>query len=221
MSTSPISLKELERKAFRSAYQDGLLDIYWGGMIASFTVFADTLYGTDSLTSWQRLLIYLFGCGFSSLIFWVGKRFITLPRIGQVKFGPARKRRIRTLIIVLSVIVGIQVAFFAFQLALWQIPALRSWFGFLALPQDMGKLIVAVVGALFVGPSMTVMAYFIDFPRGYYIAAVTSLAVFCMIWFDNALFYLAAGLLIILPGIFLFIRFLLQHPLPPRELQNG
>ncbi len=221
MSTNSISLKELERKAYRSTYQDGLFDIYWGGTIASFTVFADSLYGADSLTSWQRLLIFLAGCGISNLIFWVGKRFITLPRIGQVKFGPARWRRIRTLIIVLSVIVGIQVAIFAFQVALWQIPALRSWFGFLALPQDMGKLIVAVVGALFVGPGLTVMAYFIDFPRGYYIAAVTSLAVFCLIWFENALFYIAAGLLIILPGIFLFIRFLLQHPLPPRELENG
>ncbi len=221
MTTTPISLKELERKAFRSTYQDGLLDIYMGGTIASFTVFADTLYGVDSLTSWQRVFIFLVGCVISNLIFWVGKKFITLPRIGQVKFGPARKRRIRTLIIVLSVVVGIQVAIFAFQLALWQIPALHSWFGFLALPQDMGKLVVAVVGALFVGPGFTVMAYFIDFPRGYYIAAVTSLAVFCMIWFENALFYLAAGLLIILPGIFLFIRFLLQHPLPPRELQNG
>src|SRR5512146_274287 len=115
MSTNMISLKELERKAFRSAYQDGLLDIYMGGTIASFTVFAETLQSTDGLTTWQRFLIFLVGCGISNLIFWVGKKFITLPRIGQVKFGPARKRRIRTLVIVLSVIVGIQVAIVAFQ----------------------------------------------------------------------------------------------------------
>ncbi len=221
MSTSTISLKELERKAFRSAYQDGLMDIYLGGTIASFTVFAETLQSTDGLTTWQRFLIFLAGCVISNLIFWVGKIFITVPRIGQVKFRPARQRRIRTLIIVLSVIVGVQVAIVAFQVALWQIPALRSWLGFPEIPQSMGTLIVAVVGALFVGPGMTVMAYFIDFPRGYYIAAVWSLGVFCLVWFDSALFYLAAGLLIILPGIFLFIRFVIQHPLPPRELLNG
>jgi len=84
MSTSPISLKELERKAFRSTYQDGLLDIYLGGTIASFTVFAGAMEPADQLTSWQRLLIFLAGCGISNLIFWVGKKFITLPRIGQV-----------------------------------------------------------------------------------------------------------------------------------------
>ena len=221
MSNSTISLKELERKAFRSTYQDGLLDIYMGGTIASFTVFAGALNDAGGLTSWQRLLIFLAGCGISNLIFWVGKRFITLPRIGQVKFGPARQRRKRTLITVLSVIVGLQVLIVAFTVALQQFPALRSWLGFLTVPQTMGTLIVSVVGALFVGPSMSLIAYFIDFPRGYYIAAVTSMAVFCLIWFDNALFQLAAGAMIILPGIFLFIRFLIQHPLPPREIQNG
>ncbi len=221
MSTNSISLKELERKAYRSTYQDGLFDIYWGGTIASFTVFADSLYGADSLTSWQRLLIFLAGCGISNLIFWVGKRFITLPRIGQVKFGPARRRRLRTLIIVLSVLVGIQVLIVAFTAGLLQFPALRSWFGFINIPQSMGTLIVSGLGALFVGPSLALIAYFIDFPRGYYIAAVMSTAVFCLIWFDNALLMLVAGALIILPGIFLFIRFLIQHPLPPPETQNG
>ena len=221
MSSTPISLKELERKAFRSTYQDGLLDIYLGGTIASFTVFAGALDTADSLSTWQRLLIFLAGCAISNLIFWVGKKFVTLPRIGQVKFGPARQRRKRTLIAVLSGIVGLQVAIVAFQVALLQIPALRSWLGIPEIPQSMGTLTVAVIGALFVGPSFALMAFFLDFPRGYYIAAVMSIAVFCLIWFDNSLFQLAAGSLIILPGIFLFIRFLIQHPLPPQELQNG
>ncbi len=221
MSTAPFSLKELERKAFRSVYQDGLLDIYWGGTIASFTVFAGALNTEDGLATWQRLLIFLAGIGISNLIYWAGKKFITSPRIGQVKFGPARQRRKRTLITALSIVVGLQLVIFAFTVALWQFPALRSWFGFLAIPQRMGTLIVALIGALFVGPGMTLMAYFIDFPRGYFIAAVTSIAVFCLIWFDNALTMLAAGVLIILTGLFFFMRFLIQHPRPPQELQNG
>ncbi len=219
--SAALDLKQIERKAFRSTYQDGLLDIYQGGTIASFTVFAGALNADDGLTTWQRLFIFLAAIGISNLIFWAGKRFITLPRIGQVKFGPARQRRKRTLVTALSIVVGLQLAFFAFTVALWQFPSLRAWFGFLAIPQRMGTLIVALIGALFVGPGMTLMAYFIDFPRGYYIAAVISIAVFCLIWFDNALMLLAAGALIILPGLFLFIRFLIQHPLPPRQLQNG
>jgi hypothetical protein len=220
MLTSTISLKELERKAFRSTYQDGLWDIYQGGIISSFTVFAGALDTNDHLTSWQRLGIFLVGIGISYLVFWAGKKYITLPRIGQVKFGPARQRRKRTLVAVMSGIVGLQVVIFAFTVALWQFPALRSWFGFLAIPQSMGTLIVAVVGALFVGPSLSLVAYFNDFQRGYYIAAVMSSAVFCLFWFESALLMLVAGMLVFLPGVFLFIRFLIQHPLHPQENQN-
>ena len=43
-------------------------------------------------------------------------------------------------------------------------------------------LTVAIIGSLFVGPSMILMAYFNDFPRGYYIAIITALAVFLIIW---------------------------------------
>jgi MFS family permease len=220
MSTNMISLKELERKAFRSTYQDGLWDIYQGGIISSFTVFAGALDTSDHLTSWQRMIIFLAGIGISYLIFWAGKKFITLPRIGQVKFGPARQRRKRTLFAVMSGIVGLQVVILAFTVALWQIPALRSWFGFLAMPQSMETLVVAVVGALFVGPSLALVAYFNDFTRGYYIAAVMSIAVFCLIWFESALLMLVAGALVILPGVFFFIRFLIQHPLHPQEMRN-
>jgi hypothetical protein len=219
--TTILNLKELERKAFRSTYQDGLWDIYQGGIILSFTAFAGGLDTPDSLSSWQRFLLFIGGVGLSYLIFWAGKRYITLPRIGQVKFGPLRQRRKRFLAVALGGIVAVQVAVVAFSVALWQTPALWASLGISSMPQTMETLIVAVIGALFVGPSLALVAYFNDFPRGYFLAAVMSVSVFCLVWFDHALFMLLGGLLIILPGIFLFLRFLLRHPLPPMETRNG
>lgn len=220
MSTNLISLKELERKAFRSTYQDGLWDIYQGGLISSFTIFAGALDSSPNLTSWQRMMIFLVGVGISYLIFWAGKRFITLPRIGQVKFGPVRLRRKRTLSMVMIGIVGLQVVILGFTLALWQFPAFGNWLGLASLTQNRETLIVAVVGALFVGPSLAILAYFNDFPRGYYTAMIMSIAVFSFIWFDCPLLILVAGVLVLLPGVFLFIRFLIQHPLHLQEVHD-
>ena len=76
-------------------------------------------------------------------------------------------------------------------------------------------LLVAAVGALFVGPSMMAIAYFIDFPRGYYIALVMSLGVFLMIWLDQPLIMIGAALLIFIPGLVTFVRFLQAYPLIP------
>jgi len=80
---------------------------------------------------------------------------------------------------------------------------------------------VAVIGALFVGPSLTLMAYFNDWSRGYYIAVLMSAAVFLLIWFDNYWLLMAAAVLIIIPGVVLFIRFLRKYPLPPAEVPHG
>ena len=52
------------------------------------------------------------------------------------------------------------------------------------------RMVVAVIGALFIGPSMVLIAYFNDFLRGYYIAFIMSLAVFSLIWFNQPVFHI-------------------------------
>ena len=77
-----------------------------------------------------------------------------------------------------------------------------------------------MIGALFVGPGICLMAYYGDFPRGYYNAFVFSLGVFAMIWFQRPIYMIAAGLLVIIPGVVLFIQFLRKYPLLPREVSH-
>ena len=213
-----LNLKEIERKAFRSVHQDGLWDIYIGGIVMSMTVFASPDDG-ENFTS-QRLVLYMLGMLVFGMIFWGGKKFLTVPRLGQVKFGAQRRQRSLTMAIILAGIVLLQVLFVTGTALMRSHPDWGRQLGLGLSDPDYGRLLVAAIGALFVGPSMLLIAFFTDFPRGYYIAFMLSLAVFALVWFGEAVYLIAASLLIIIPGVVLFVRFLRSHPLPPAEARH-
>jgi len=213
-----LDLKKLEQKAFRTTHQDGLLDIDIGGVVMSMSAMA---YSDDSEAfPLLRFGLLLAGLTLSTLIYQGGKKYLTAPRLGQVKFGPRRQRRSVTLALVLSGIVLLQVIILAGTIFLRANPQSAASLGFTFASRDLERLAVAIVGALFVGPSMTLIAYFSDFLRGYYIAFILSLAVFSLIWFSQPVYMTIAGLVIIVPGVILLVRFLRQHPLPPAEISH-
>jgi hypothetical protein len=80
--------------------------------------------------------------------------------------------------------------------------------------------VVAAIGSLMVGISMIVIAYFSDFPRGYYIAIMMALAVFLMVYLNQPVYPIIIGGLIILPGLVLFVRFLKTYPLQREGILN-
>ncbi len=214
MSTS-LNLKEIERKAFRSVHQDGLWDIYIGGIILSMALMLNPGEGDTFLSS--RLWLYIICMVVAGVIFMVGKKFVTTPRLGQVKFAPPRRRRLLIMAIVLGGIVAMHILLVAGSVLLWRHPEWAVKLGIAGLDEDMERLIVSVISGLMVGPSMVLIAYFNEFMRGYYIAFMLSLAAFSLVWFSEPLFLVMVGLLVTIPGVLLFIRFLRQHPLPPRE----
>jgi hypothetical protein len=118
---------------------------------------------------------------------------------------------------VLSVVVLIQVGFLVFQLVARANPELGAKLNSLLPDGNLMDMIVASVGALFVGPSMIVVAYFKDFPRGYYIAIMIALAVFLMIYLNQPIYAIIIGVLIALPGLVLFVQFLRKYPLHRQE----
>ncbi len=133
--------------------------------------------------------------------------------MGQVEFGARRKKRKFTLVIVLSVVVMIQIILVTFQLVAWSNPQVGARFRALIPDRNVMDLIVASIGALIVGPSMILVAYFRDFPRGYFIAIMIALAVFLMIYLNQPIYPIIIGSLIALPGLVIFIRFLKKYPL--------
>jgi hypothetical protein len=213
-----LDLKNIEKKAFRATHQDGLWDIYIGGVVMSMAVLAYSTAGEARPA--LRFGLYLAGLGVFYLIYWGGKKYLTTPRLGLVKFGPHRQKRKLIMASVLSGLVLLQALLLIGTILLWKNPDWATRMGFHTSNRDLERMVVAIVGALFVGPSMVLIAYFNDFLRGYYIAVIMSLAVFSLIWFGQPVYLIAAGLLIMLPGIVLFARFLRQHPLPPAEVRH-
>ncbi|NMB90284.1 MAG: hypothetical protein GYA17_18135 [Chloroflexi bacterium] len=212
--TTPLDLKQIERRAYRSVYQDGLSDVFYGLVTVSMAVF---LYRPPGGYRLSNLLLALGGYGLAYLLFWLGKKYITLPRMGQVKFGAARQKRRRTMTAVLGLVVFIQAIVVLFTALVWLLPDLGAAVGRLLGPREIMDLVVASVGALFVGVGMTLTAYFQDFPRGYYIGFLMMLAVFLMIFLNRPVYPLALGVLTLLPGLVLFVRFVQKYPPPGRE----
>lgn len=213
-----LDLKNIEKKAFRAVHQDGLWDIYIGGVVLCMSFLAYSTAGEAKPI--LRFGLYLAGMGVFYLFYWGGKKYLTTPRLGQVKFGPRRQKRKLTMMIVLAGIVLLQVVILFGTTLLWKNPVWAAQLGFSHSALDGERLLVAIIGALFVGPSMVLLAYFNEFLRGYYIAFILSLAVFSLIWFGQPIYLITSALLIILPGVVLFVRFLRTHPLPPAEVSH-
>ncbi len=87
-----MDLKTLEKSAWKSFHKDGLWDIYLGLILWALAIFLGSGMEVIENDAW-RLFAYTLLIGGAFLVFWAGKRYITIPRLGLVKFGPARKRR--------------------------------------------------------------------------------------------------------------------------------
>jgi len=213
-----LDLNEIEKRAFRATHQDGLMDINLAFIVTGTGLMFSGL-GRDEFPI-SRLILATVGILLGSLIFWVGKKYITVPRIGQARFGPARQQKGRRLVAILAVVVMLQVVMVLLPVLAWASPSfgatLNRW-----LPAGHAEsLLVAGVAVLFAGPGMLVMFYFTDFLRGYYITGVFSLGIFLAIWLAQPYYLFLAAALIGLPGLVLFVRFLRRHPRVP-EPEKG
>ncbi len=210
-----LDLKQIERKAYRSTYQDGVWDIYVGLIAAGLAIY---VHRPESGYSAANLAWFVATFIVAQVFFWAAKRFITLPRMGQVRFGEIRQHKKKTLAIVLGIVVLIQTGVVGLTTFGWLNPNLGAkLFGEVSLEH----LAVSALGSLFVGPPMLFIAYINDFPRGYYSAILLALAVFLMIYFNQPVYALIVAGLILVPGVVLFIRFLRQYPVPHGDESNG
>jgi hypothetical protein len=216
--TNPINLKEIERKAVRSTYQDGLLDIYLGLVVVFMSVF---VFRPSSGYSPQNLLLMLAAFCVSYALYWAGKKFITLPRMGQVRFGAIRKQKNATLGLILGLVILIQVGIVGLTAAGRLIPTLGEQVAAFFGARNVEILLVAAIGSLFVGPSMLLMAYFTDYPHGYYIAVLMSVAVFVMIYRNQPLYPVLIGGLIVVVGLVSLASFLRKYPLTDKNVAHG
>lgn len=192
---APLNLKELERKAFRSFYQDGIWDIFFGLMM--FAMYSFTLF--DQLENKAlRILGMLFLEIFAVFFLIYGKKLITAPRLGEVKFAKHRTKRLGKIFVVNLISVVILAAVAVLQNSR---PDL-----FEGTNSDTIRSVGMGVWIAFI---TSVMAYFLDFDRLYIYALIYGSTFAAVLLFDIPILFLAAALLMLIPGIIIFTRFLM------------
>jgi len=204
--TTNINLKDMERKAWTSFFDDGLLDVLMGltllavGIPAMLPNFFVSELRQDAASAALMVLALFVYC--------LGKRFITMPRIGRARFGPTRKAKLRktTVIYAISVVVG-AIVFLMIMLGLS--PSPPGWVQRLGVP---GLLALGIGGWMLL--ILGLGAYFTDFTRGYVIAALYALAFSGTVLLHNRIMFIVAGTLAVLMGGVVFIGFLRKYPAP-------
>jgi len=99
-----IDLDKLETNVFRTTYQDGLLDMFLGIILLQLAV--GPLLTDIGLSDFGAAAVFIPIWLSALLLFFQIKRFITKPRIGNIKPGPVRKAKIVKVNIILLVILS-------------------------------------------------------------------------------------------------------------------
>jgi hypothetical protein len=207
-----ISLKEAERKAFRSTFQDGLWDVFLGCFPLQFAI-APLL--STSMGDFLSVAVFLPFFGLVYLAIWLLRKYVVTPRAGVVKFGPARVTRLRKFTLILLVA---NIAIF--------ILGILAFLNFSALP-EIGYPIA--LGS-FVLAASSLAAYFLDFTRLYLYGLLMALSPLVGEWLYRyhgathhgyPITFGFTAAVIILTGLVIFVRFLRDNPLPNFEPSSG
>ncbi|MFW9866363.1 MAG: hypothetical protein ACFFEN_09740 [Candidatus Thorarchaeota archaeon] len=202
--TEKLDLKKLEKKAWRSTFQDGLWDIYFGLLILGMGI-----YSIGSPEVWVSMLIIIIWDLSAFIFFYAGKKLITIPRIGYVKFGKKRKTKKIKLTIFLAFMVVLNV--------------ILLFISFTGLNIKLNPYIFTfVVGTAFVTLPICVVAYFLEFKRLYLIGIMAGLGLFIseLLYpflgapLNATLTFCVIGCIITIWGFVFFIKFLKEYPLP-------
>ncbi len=203
-----MDLKALEKKAWRSVFQDGIWDIYFGLLFLGLAVasFGD-IFGLPSELG--SMIIILCWNSITVLFLILGKKFITIPRIGFVKFGTKRKKLKKRML-----------GFLIFNLILAFLFLFVNLSGIFERLNIGGLIEPLVVGLLLITIPLSILAYFLEFHRLYIYAILFGLGFFN----SELLFPLVGspldlflsqgliGIIVILIGSVFLIQFLRKYP---------
>ena len=206
--TQDIDLKEAERKVFQTRFDDGLWEILIG-LFALYFVIAPFL--SRPLGDFWSSAILIPMMGIAVVLVWLIRKYVVAPRIGFVKFGPLSITRLVKF--VLAMLVINLVAF---------ILGIISAFRFAVMP---GWAVNGIFG-LVLSSFFFAAAYLLDFSRLYIYGLLFGLSPLFGEWlYTNwqvphhglpVSFGLTAGI-VLLTGLVVFVRFLLDNPLPTFE----
>jgi len=189
-------MRSHERQVFQSQFRDGLVDIQAGAMFALAGVFIN--WSRQSPDSSVRDIIPFTGALFlCSLINVLGKRWLTRPRVGAMKPGAPRQRRLRIMAYILLGFVALQVGHIALM--------------HLGIPGVSGRAALLVPGLIFALP-VAVMGYMNDFARFYLYAFILDAGITWVLVANSAVAMIVGGIIGVAIGAVVLYRFLRDHP---------
>jgi hypothetical protein len=203
MMPHKISLKEVERKAFTTTFQDGLWDIFIGCFTLQFAIGPMLPLGDF----WSSAVFL----PFFALVFVVLRlirKYVVVPRAGRVKFGSWRRTRLIKFNVVIFVVLTFSLILGA--LSFVQFDAVPGW-----VHTARFSLVFLIV--------YCVAAYFLDFTRLYIYGILVALSpvigelLYVYLKAPHHGFPITFGLasgIILLTGLVLFVRFLRSHAMP-------
>ena len=200
-----IDLKELEKRAYTSIFQDGLFDIFIGLIVIGWITnslgdFFDTSFVITILFSY-----YIVVCTLFILL----KAFVSTPRMGKAKFGPTRKLNVKR--------------FFIFSIINTSILVILLVLPYTGLFQGIsvgGLLFPLLISTVFIWFPLSLVAFFIKFNRMYVYAIIGGLAFFFSDVLRDFVPYLISsciifgisGGIILIIGLQIFLKFLKKYP---------
>ncbi len=209
--TEDIDLKVLEKKVYQRYFEDGLWDIFLSLIILSIGVAPLFSLLLNIPDPWNDIIPALGVNILAFLIFYFGKKYITVPRIGFVKFGPKRKAKQKKLKLFLFIVFIVNIILFILPFS-----------GITSYIQIEQYIIFLLLGFGFFTFPFCVVAYFLDFTRLYYYAFSLGIGLFLTYLLEptlgnplnTILIFGGIGGVILIIGLIYFIRFLKQFPLP-------
>jgi len=206
--TEKIDLKKVEKQTYRFTFTDGLYDMTYGSLLICFAIapiLREILY--------PSYIIFLTIP--APLILILGKIFITIPRIGIVKFNQNRTKSIKKIGLLIAILFPITV-----------VAVVLTFLGVHNI--KVGGYIVPVGAGLFALILLSLIAYTMDYPH-FYLYAISiglgiPLAELLEPIFGEPLHYIISfgisGTLILLYGIITLIKFIKKYPTPTEEIYD-
>lgn len=218
--TEKINLNEIEKKAFISYWQDGLLEIMLGYILLISTL--SSILMTTGVPDSIRIPIYIpLMILVPAPLFILAKKYITMPRLGYVKFGEKRKRD-RKKFIIFAIILNI---FIIITLIATITNSLHRFFDFLGISSNL-FFPLFILGFVFL--IFAFLVYLFNVPRFYFLGLLmgsttlinTCLKLYTTFPHRGLIAYGLPGLILLVMGIIILNRFLQKYPKVSEELNN-
>lgn len=209
-----LDLKQIERNVYTSFHQDGLIDLFLG-FIMLVSILSSTL-DASGVSDSVRIVIYLpLMVILGPVLYMLGKRYITFPRMGYVKLGSKQKRKRR--IVIFAIMNAVLLTLVILTIILGnKAGKVGSVFGIKAEFWSSAVVTLIIIGIF------SIIAFVLMTPRFYLLGLIVGMSEplymllkhFTYIKYIGVIAYGIPGVLLIILGTVLLKRFVKKYPLP-------